>query len=71
MIDWNKWKANVDGALALLAEGGNGHDGKLYMEVGVYKPWSMPTINALRRRGYRVDTLCERVFLLHPKGESK
>jgi hypothetical protein len=69
MIDWNKWKPTVDGAIALLAEGGNGHDGNLYMEVGTYKPWSMPTINALRRRGYRVDTLAPCVFLLHPKQE--
>jgi len=70
MIDWEKWKPNVDGALAILAHGGNGYDGNLYMETGPYKPWSMPTINALKRRGYRVDTLAPSVFLLHPKGET-
>jgi hypothetical protein len=69
MIDWNKWKPNVEGALAMLAQGGNGNDGNLYMEVGRYKPWSMPTINALKRRGYHIDTLAPCVFLLHKKGE--
>ena len=71
MIDWKKWKPNVDGAIAMLSEGGNENNGNLYMETGTYKPWSMPTINALRRRGYRVDTLAPNVFLLHNKGESK
>ena len=69
MIDWKKWKPNVDGAIAMLSEGGNENNGNLYMETGTYKPWSMPTINALRRRGYRVDTLAPNVFLLHNKGE--
>ena len=67
MIDWSKWKPNVDGALAMLAHGGNEHDGNLYMETGTCKPWSASTINALKRRGYRVDNLGPAVFLLHPK----
>ena len=72
MIDWNTWKPNVDGAIAMLSDGGNSHDGTLYMETGTYKPWSMSTINALRRRGYKVDTLSQSTFQLHPKtGETK
>lgn len=61
-------KMNTEFALRLLAEGGNASNGSgcLYMETGLYKPWSMPVINALRRRGYRVDTLAPGVFLLHP-----
>jgi hypothetical protein len=70
MIDWNKWKPNVDGAIAMLAHGGNQDDGNLYMETGSYKPWSAATINALKRRGYRVDTIAPSVFLLHAKGET-
>lgn len=60
---------NTAYALKLLAEGGNqsSGDGCLYMETGKYKPWSMPVISALRRRGYRVDKLMAGVFLLHPK----
>lgn len=68
-------KMNVAFALQLLAQGGNGWDGKgaLYMEVGRYKPWSMPVINALRRRGYRVDgiDMSRTEFLLHPKQQTK
>ena len=73
MIDWSKWKSNVDGAIALLEEGGNSRDGTLHMQTGrPYKPWSISTINALRRRGYKVEALCRDVFVLHPKtGESK
>lgn len=71
MIDWKNWRPNVDGALALLAEGGNSDNGTLTMETGVCKPWSVATIRALRRRGYRVDNLTTGVFLLHKKGESK
>lgn len=60
---------NTEYALKLLAQGGNSSsgDGTLYMETGKYKPWSMPVISALRRRGYRVDKLLDNVFLLHPK----
>lgn len=60
---------NTAYALKLLAEGGNQSSGSgcLYMETGKYKPWSMPVISALRRRGYRVDKLMAGVFLLHPK----
>lgn len=60
---------NTEYALKLLAQGGNESNGNgcLYMETGKYKPWSTPVISALRRRGYRVDTLARNVFLLHPK----
>ncbi len=71
----NQPKMNVDWALKLLAEGGNESNGSgcLYMEVGRYKAWSMPVINALRRRGYQVERLGpgSEVFLLHPKQEQQ
>lgn len=59
----------INDALRLLAQGGNQSSGNgcLYMETGLYKPWSFSTIAALRRRGYRVDDLCPGVFLLHPQ----
>ena len=62
-------KMDTEYALKLLAEGGNQGNGSgcLYMETGQYKPWSMPVILALKRRGYRVDTLAPQVFLLFPK----
>ena len=60
-------KMNVDCALSLLAEGGNSSDGTLYMETGKYKPWSMPVIAALRRRGYRIEPIVPGVFRLYPK----
>lgn len=68
-MNLNRQPMNVDWALRLLAEGGNESNGlgRLYMEVGKYKPWSMPVIAALRRRGYRVDKIGDRCFLLHPK----
>jgi hypothetical protein len=61
-------KMNTEFALKLLADGGNqSFDGCLYMEVGQYKPWSMPVIGALKRRGYRVDKIGQQTFLLYPK----
>jgi hypothetical protein len=56
-------------AIKMLESGGNGYDGSLYMETGKYKPWSMPVITALRRRGFRVDTLSPSTFLVHPKAQ--
>lgn len=58
---------NTEYAIKMLAEGGNSREGTLYMEIGRYKPWSMPVIAALRRRGYRVDKLQDQVFLAYPK----
>jgi len=62
-------KMNTEFALKLLADGGNesANTGRLYMEVGQYKPWSMPVIGALKRRGYRVDKIGQQTFLLYPK----
>ncbi len=60
-------KMNTEFALKLLAGGGNENTGRLYMEVGQYKPWSMPVIGALKRRGYRVDKTGQQTFLLYPK----
>lgn len=59
----------VQDAIRILDQGGNDRDGCLYMEIGMYKPFMIPTIIALRRRGYRVDDLSSTTFLLHPKGE--
>lgn len=59
-------KMDTQYALKMLAAGGNERNGCLYMEVGRYKPWSMPVINALKRRGYRVDTIAPQVYLLFP-----
>lgn len=69
-IDWNKWKPTTDWAIKMLEAGGNEHNGCLYMETGPCKPWSAPVISALRRRGYKVETLAHGVFLLHPKQEA-
>lgn len=60
-------KMNTEFALKLLAGGGNDRNGCLYMEVGRYKPWTMPVIAALKRRGLQVDRLAAAVFLVHPK----
>ena len=57
----------VKDAIRLLEQGGNSDSGCLYMETGMYKPFMPPTINALRKRGYRVQDLSPSVFLLHPK----
>ncbi len=61
-------KMNVDFALKLLADGGNAGNGSgcLYMEIGRYKPWSMPVIGALKRRGYRVERLAPSYFVVYP-----
>ena len=70
-IDWTQFKPTTEWAIKLLEAGGNEHNnGCLYMETGVCKPWSAPVIAALRRRGYKVETLCPNVFLLHPKEEA-
>ena len=69
-IDWTQFKPTTEWAIRLLEAGGNDHMGCLYMEAGLYKPWSAPVIAALRRRGYKVETLCPNVFLLHPKEEA-
>lgn len=67
MIDWAKFKPTTEWAIRMLEGGGNSQGGCLYMETGPCKPWSMPVIAALRRRGYRVDKLGHAVFLCHPK----
>jgi hypothetical protein len=71
-IDWTQFKPTTEWAIKLLEAGGNESNGSgcLYMETGQYKPWSAPVIAALRRRGYKVDTLCHGVFLAHPKSSN-
>ena len=66
MIDWNQWKPTVQWA-ELMIEEDDLERGYLRMETGLYKPWSVSTINALRRRGYRVEQKCSGVYYAYPK----
>ena len=67
MIDWTKWKPTVAWAERMIKEDDWGR-GYLYMETGLMKPWSVATINALLRRGYRVEKQCDGVYYAYPKG---
>jgi hypothetical protein len=40
---------------------------RIYAETGRYKPFSMPTIRAAQRRGYRVVKLAQAVYEIHDK----
>lgn len=40
---------------------------RIYAEVGRYKPFSMPTIRAAQRRGYRVVRLARAVYEIHDR----
>mgnify|MGYP003347485119 FL=1 len=71
MIDWSQFKPTTEWAIKMLEAGGNGSDGTLYMETGVYKPWSIPVVHALKRRGYKVESLSLTTFLVHPLPERK
>lgn len=39
----------------------------IYAEIGRYKPFSMPTIRAAQRRGYRVVRLSRTAYEIHDK----
>jgi hypothetical protein len=59
----------VDLVLLIMAEGGNcDGTGKMRVEVGPCKPFSMSTINTLRRRGYKVtEEIPGQFFYAYPK----
>lgn len=66
MIDWSKWKPTVQCAELMIKED-DWERGYLRMETGLMKPWSVATVNALRRRGYRVEKKCEGVYFVWAK----
>lgn len=67
-MDLTKWKPTTEWAIRMIEEDDNSHnDGALYMETGPCKPWSIPVILALRRRGYRVEQVARGVYYAYPK----
>jgi hypothetical protein len=63
---------NISFLKKLMAEGGNStaRDGSVYVECVPVKPFSVVTVNAMRKQGYPVTTPIGGkwgVYTIHPK----
>ncbi len=44
----------------------DGQSPYIRIETGRYKPFATPTVGAARRRGHRVEKVCDGVFYVYP-----
>ena len=59
---------HLEASLAQCEAEGNSYR---YVETGKYKPYSVSTVAAAKRRGYKVEKQCDGVYYVYPKAVQK